>query len=82
MCRMRSVRDTAKYFRELDPETEITEHTIRKMIAEGTIPAVRTGVKYLVNLDVLLDMFGLRDGREKVYNYNFQDFAVNKMCAK
>ena len=76
MCRMRSIRDVAKYFKELDPETEITEHTIRKMIAEGTIPAVKTGVKFLVNLDVLLDMFGMHDGREKVYN--FQELAVNK----
>ena len=57
-CRMRSIRDTAKYFKEMDPNTEITEHTLRKMIAEGTIPAVKTGIKYLINLDQLLAMFG------------------------
>lgn len=28
-CRMRSIRDTAKYFKDLDPETEITECTLR-----------------------------------------------------
>ena len=55
---MRSIRDTAKYFKEMDPETEITEHTLRKMIAEGTIPAVKTGIKYLINLDQLLALFG------------------------
>ena len=28
------------------------------MIAEGTIPVVKTGVKFLINVDLLLDMFG------------------------
>ena len=58
MCRIRSIRDAAKLFREMDPNTEITEATIRKMIAEGTIPAQKTGSKYLVNVDLILDMFG------------------------
>lgn len=58
MCRMRSIRETAKYFRERDPDTEITESTLRKLIANGTIPAFRTGVKFLINLDLVLDMFG------------------------
>ena len=58
MCRIRSIRDAAKLFREMDPNTEITEATIRKMIAEGTIPAKKTGSKYLVNVDLILDMFG------------------------
>jgi len=58
MCRIRSIREAAKLFREMDPNTEITEATIRKMIAEGTIPAQKTGSKYLVNVDLILDMFG------------------------
>ena len=57
-CRMRSIKDAAKYFRELDPETELTEYTLRQMIKEGTIPAVKTGIKYLINLDQLLALFG------------------------
>ena len=28
------------------------------MIAVGTIPAKKTGSKYLVNVDLILDMFG------------------------
>jgi hypothetical protein len=55
---MRSIKDTAKYFRENDPNTEITEFTLRKMISEGTIPAIKTGNKYLLNLDVILGLFG------------------------
>lgn len=58
MCRMRSIRETADFFKEMDPDTQITETTIRTMIAEGTIPAVETGVKYLLNLDQLLTLFG------------------------
>lgn len=61
MCRMRSVRETARYFKELDPDTEITEYTIRKMIAEGTIPTVKTGGKFLINLDLLLETLGSSD---------------------
>lgn len=58
MCRMRTIRDTTKIFKELDPNTEITEYTLRKMISEGTIPAFKTGNKYLLNVDALLEMFG------------------------
>lgn len=78
MCRMRSIRETAQFFREMDPDTQITEKTLRNMIAEGTIPAVRTGVKYLLNVDLLLDMFGnSADGLVKLKTKP-TEFAVNK----
>ncbi len=68
MCRMRSIRDTAKFFRENDPDTEITESTLRKMISEGTIPAVKTGVKYLINLDLVLSICGPDPGYNPTIN--------------
>lgn len=68
MCRMRSIRDTAKYFRENDPDTEITEFTLRKMISEGTIPAIKTGNKYLINLDAVLERFGSDQVNSAVIN--------------
>ena len=37
MCRLRSIRETAEFFKEMDPDTQLTEKTIRTMIAEGTI---------------------------------------------
>lgn len=40
MCRVRSIREVAKYFHDMDPGTQLTEWTIRNMISEGTIPAV------------------------------------------
>ena len=58
MCRMRSIKETANFFKEMDPDTQITEKTLRIMIADGTIPVVKTGVKFLINVDVLLEMFG------------------------
>ena len=78
MCRMRSIRETAQFFKEMDPDTQITEKTLRNMIAEGTIPAVKTGVKYLLNVDLLLDMFGnSADGLVKL-SPKPTEFVVNK----
>ena len=67
---MRSISDTAKYFKEMDPQTEITEYTLRKMISEGTIPAVKTGCKFLINLDLLLDKLGMNESVKK-YKENY-----------
>lgn len=58
MCRLRSISETAKFFKEMDPDTQLTEKTIRQMVAEGTIPTFKTGNKFLINIDALLDMFG------------------------
>lgn len=78
MCRMRSIRDTAKYFKEMDPETEITECTLRQMISEGTIPAVKTGIKYLINLDQVLAMFGSPDASAKFGAGAMDQLVINK----
>lgn len=58
MCRMRSIRETAEFFKKMDPETQLTEKTIRTMVSEGTIPVFKTGNKFLLNVDSLLEMFG------------------------
>lgn len=78
MCRMRSIRETAEYFKEMDPETQITEKTLRNMIAEGTIPVVKTGVKALINLDLLLDMFGNAPNNKFGNETLFRDPIINK----
>ena len=76
MCRIRSIRDTAKIFKEMDPNTEITETTIRKMVAEGTIPAKKTGTKYLINVDLLIDILSMSDGAIKLKTPI--DYSVDK----
>ena len=57
MCRMRSIREVAKYFKDMDPDTQISEKALRNMVADNSIPYIKTGVKYLLNLDLLLDIF-------------------------
>ena len=47
MCKIRSIKQAADYFKQLDPETQITEYTLRKLIADGTIPSIKTGNKHL-----------------------------------
>lgn len=59
MCknpRMRTIPQTAKFFKEMDPDTQITEKTLRIMISNGTIPTIKTGVKHLINVDLLLNI--------------------------
>lgn len=57
MCRVRTIRETANIIKEMDPDTQLTEKTIRKMVSEGTIPSLKTGNKYLINVDKLIEMF-------------------------
>ena len=57
MCRVRTIKDVVAYFKETDPETEVSEYIIRKMITEGMIPAVRVGSKFYVNLDLVIELF-------------------------
>jgi len=53
MPRMRTISEAAKYIREADPATALTETAIRRLIVTGELPCVRIGVKYLLDLDVL-----------------------------
>ena len=54
--RIRSIKETAEFFKKMDPETQLTENTIRIMVSNGVIPALKTGKKYLINVDLLLKM--------------------------
>lgn len=54
MPRMRTVQQCAKYLKEQDPECCIGEWCIRKMIAREEIPVLKSGKRFLVNLDNLL----------------------------
>ena len=78
MCRMRTIRDTAKWFKDHDPDTEITEYAIRQMIAEGTIPAVKTGVKFLINLDLVLERFGSPGPADKIGADPMRQLVIEK----
>lgn len=55
--RMRTIRETAAYFKRLDPDTAITECAIRRMVRNGKLPYAKAGTKYLVSLDVVSNYF-------------------------
>ena len=52
--RMRTIKEVAQYFKEEDSDTAFTEYAIRKMVKTGEIASVKSGVKNLINLDLLL----------------------------
>lgn len=53
MPRMRTISEAAKYIREADPATALTETAIRRLLTTGALPCVRIGTKYLLDLDAL-----------------------------
>lgn len=50
---MRGIKQAVSEIKAADPHTALTERAVRRMVAEGTIPAVRVGRKYLINMEVL-----------------------------
>lgn len=53
--RMRSIRATAEYFKQEDPETPVNEYMLRRLINQKKISVVYAGNKALINLDKLID---------------------------
>ena len=57
--RMRTIAEAYKYLQKSDPDTAMNPHAIRKLILTQTIPSVKSGNKYLINLDTLEDYLNL-----------------------
>lgn len=51
--RMRTIDQCAAYIKEQDAGTSLSKNALRTLISDGTIPSVRIGVKFLVDLDTL-----------------------------
>ena len=51
--RMRGIKQAITEIKSLDPKTALTEKGLRRLILTGTIPHVKMGTKYLINMDVL-----------------------------
>ena len=51
--RMRTIKEAIKEIKLEDPHSCMTEHALRRFILDGTIPSVRAGGKYLINIDKL-----------------------------
>lgn len=61
--RMRTAAKIVTELKALDPATQVTEHYIRSLAKDGTLPVVWAGRKALINLDDVLDI--LRSGTPK-----------------
>lgn len=55
MLHPRTIREAAAWFKGQDPGTALTETAIRRLVRTGTVPSIRVGKKYLVNLEALED---------------------------
>ena len=53
--RMRVASKAAKELKQMDPDTYLTERTLRRLMHEGRIPYVSVGSRQLLNLDWLID---------------------------
>lgn len=53
MNRMRSIAETYQLLKEEDPGTKVTVCMLRRLVADGIIPSVRSGRKILLNYDTL-----------------------------
>ena len=53
MVRTRTIKEAAAYFRSVDPQTCLTETSIRTLVRTGAVPSVKVGKKYLVALEAL-----------------------------
>lgn len=51
--RIRTIDRAAEYFRDRDPDTDMTKTALRRLVTTGEIQSIRVGAKYLVDLDIL-----------------------------
>lgn len=64
MGRLRTIRETVEILHQIDPDTPVNEFTLRKMIAEGSVPAMKSGRKNLVLVDEFLKTIGVSTDTE------------------
>jgi len=53
MAKYRTINQAYECLKELDADTAITMHALRKLVVSGRIPSMRVGKKYLIDLDIL-----------------------------
>lgn len=61
--RMRTAPKIVAEIKALDPGSEVTEHYVRQLVKDGTVPVVWAGSKALINLDDVLDLLRLGTSR-------------------
>ena len=53
MLHTRTIKEAAANYKELDPDTALTETAIRMLLRTKQVPSVKIGKKYLVTLEAL-----------------------------
>ena len=52
---MRTIPKAYAEIKRIDPDTSFSIRTLRKLVNNGEVPAVKVSSKVLVNLDILLE---------------------------
>ena len=55
MAKYRTIQQAYESIRELDADTAITQHALRKLVVSGQLPSMQVGKKYLIDMDLLSD---------------------------
>ena len=57
MTRVRTIDAAYDEIKRLDPGTAISRTGLRRLVVSGTVPSVRAGKKFLVDLDAVEQFF-------------------------
>ncbi len=52
---IRTIKGAFEEIKARDPKSDITMYAIRRMVKNKEIPSVRSGKKYLINVEKLID---------------------------
>lgn len=52
---IRTIKGAFEEIKAIDPKSDITMYAIRRMVKNKEIPSVRSGKKYLINVEKLID---------------------------
>lgn len=57
MQKLRTIDKAYDEIKTKDPDTCLSRHMLRAMVNDGTIPCIKSGVRALVDLDVVEQVF-------------------------
>ena len=52
---IRTIKGAYEEIKAQDPATDVTLYAIRKIVKENKIPYIRSGKKYLINVETLIE---------------------------
>lgn len=65
MTRIRTIRQTARLIREQDPDTAITEKTLRRAVKNQELPYRVAGTRILLDFECVCEYYGCYNDRNK-----------------